>query len=415
MKKILVLDTETTVKAKGHPFHKDNKLCLIGLYDGTTYTEYDIEYTDSPYGTDLQSVKRLIESCDVLVGFNIKFDLHWLRRYIHDIRFPAVFDCQLCHFILDNQQSPYPSLDKVCTVHGIVGKSDNPVHKLWEEGFDTPAIDRAVLSEYLQGDCTKTYQVYLKQQAAIKPEQQALIKLHMQDLLVLEEMEFNGMPFSQEECERLNDQYSVEIESVNDLLKHHYPRADFNPSSNHQLSVLLYGGTLEFDCQVPTARTLKSGAIKVGSKKGTAYQQVKGFFKPKKEWEFKATAKLQDYDLVLTNKRRQADGKKLLQRIYSTDAEALQSLKSQAKSPEAKALIDLLVRQAYLEKLQSTYTAGYLKLVQHYGWDDKRLHGQFNQCVAITGRLSSSNPNLQNIAKEVKPIFRSIYESHSGT
>ena len=410
MKRILVLDVESTTKAKGHPFHKDNKLCLVGLYDGSVYHEYDIEYTDSPYGIELREIKRLIESCDVLVGFNIKFDLHWLRRYIHDIKFPVVFDCQLCAFILDSQQSPYPSLDKTCTLYGILGKSDNPVHKLWEEGFDTPAIDRTILSDYLRGDCEKTYAVYLKQQEQIKPEQHALIKLHNEDLLVLEEMEFNGMPFDQTTCETLNDEYDKENKSLTDLLKHYYPRPDFNPGSNHQLSVLLYGGSLEYDCQVPTARTLKSGEIKVGSKRGVAYQQVKGFFKPKKEWEFKATAKLQDYDLVLANKRRQADGKKLLQRIYSTDAEALQSLKSQAKSKEAKDLIDLLTRQAYLEKLQSTYTAGYLKLVQHYGWDDKRLHGQFNQCVAITGRLSSSNPNLQNIAKEVKPIFRSIYE-----
>lgn len=409
MKKILVLDVESTTKAKGHPFHRDNKLCLVGLYDGNTYYEYDIEYTDSPYGASLLEIKRLIESCDILVGFNIKFDLHWIRRYIHDIRFPAIHDCQLTAFILGNQQSPYPSLDKICTLYGLVGKSDSIVHQLWAEGFDTPAIDKSILSEYLKGDVTKTYAVYLKQLEEIKPFQQSLIKLHNQDLLVLEEMEFNGMPFNQEECNKLNDEYSKELESVNDLLKHYYPRPDFNPGSNHQLSVLLFGGSLEYDCQVPTFRTLKSGEVKIGSKRGTAYQQVKGFFKPKKEWEFKATAKLQDYDLVLSNKRRQADGKKLLQRIYSTDAETLQSLKSQAKSAEAKALIDLLTRQAYLEKLQSTYTAGYLKLVEQYGWDDKRLHGQFNQCVAITGRLSSSNPNLQNIAKEIKPIFRSIY------
>lgn len=410
MKKVLVLDVESTTKAKGHPFHRDNKLCLVGLYDGTTYYEFDIEYTDSPYGSALKDIKRLIESCDLLVGVNIKFDLHWIRRYIHDIKFPTIFDCQLCAFILDCQQSPYPSLDKICNLYGILGKSGNPVHELWDQGYDTPNIDRAILSEYLKGDCTKTYEVYLKQQQAIKPEQQSLIKLHNQDLLVLEEMEFNGMPFDKTTCKCLNDQYSKELESINDLLKHFYPRSDFNPGSNHQLSILLYGGNLEYDCQVSTVRTLKSGEIKVGSKKGTGYQSVKGFFKPKKEWEFKATAKMQDYDLVLANKRRQADGKKLLQRIYSTDAEALQSLKAQAKSKEAKDLIDLLTRQAYLEKLQSTYTAGYLKLVEQYGWDDQRLHGQFNQCVAITGRLSSSNPNLQNIAKEVKQIFRSVYE-----
>ena len=87
----------------------------------------------------------------------------------------------------------------------------------------------------------------------------------------------------------------------------------------------------------------------------------------------------------------------------------MQALKTRAKSKEAKDLIDLLMRRAYLEKLQSTYFGGYPKLVEQYGWEQGVMHGQFNQCVAVTGRLSSSNPNLQNIAKEVKQTFRSNY------
>ena len=410
MQKILILDVESTTKQKGHPFHKDNKLCLVGVFDGTTYTEYDIEYTDSPYGSDLSKLQQQLEEAEVIIGFNIKFDLHWIRRYIPHVTINRVWDCQLAEFILGHQKSPYPSLDKSCIKRGLVGKFSDAVHALWADGFDTPSIDRTVLSEYLQQDCKSTYDLYVAQQEVIPDNLKSLIKLHNSDLLVLQEMEFNGMPFDNSKCKELNEHYLQELQSVNDLLKHWYPHPSFNPNSNHHLSVLLFGGNLEYDCQVPTARTLKSGAIKTGSKKGTNFLPIKGLFKPDKKWEYKATRNLKDFELELTNQRRLTDGKQLLQRIYSTDSESMQALKSRAKSKEAKDLIDLLMRRAYLEKLQSTYFGGYPKLVEQYGWQQGTMHGQFNQCVAVTGRLSSSNPNLQNIAKEVKQIFRSEYE-----
>jgi DNA polymerase I-like protein with 3'-5' exonuclease and polymerase domains len=222
-------------------------------------------------------------------------------------------------------------------------------------------------------------------------------------------MEFNGFKIDLTLCKELDERFCKEIKCINDSLEHYYPHPDFNSGSNHQLSCLLFGGTYEYVCQVPTARTLKSGAIKTGFKKGTGKIPLTGMFKPKRDWEYKATKDKSDYDLYLENQRRAADGKQLLQRIYSTDYEVMQSLKSQAKSREAKAFIDMLLRKAYLEKLQSTYFGGYPKLVEQYGWSDERIHGQFNQTIAITGRLSSSNPNLQNIAKEVKQVFRSEY------
>ena len=45
-------------------------------------------------------------------------------------------------------------------------------------------------------------------------------------------------------------------------------------------------------------------------------------------------------------------------------------------------------------KLSSTYTTGLIKLVSPV---DNKIHTTYNQTVAVTGRLSSSNPNLQNI------------------
>jgi DNA polymerase-1 len=71
---------------------------------------------------------------------------------------------------------------------------------------------------------------------------------------------------------------------------------------------------------------------------------------------------------------------------YSTDNEVLNELKN---FPIVARIIDY---RTY-KKLLSTYLTGLLETVD----DHQRVHGSFNQTVTATGRLSSSNPNLQNI------------------
>ena len=78
-------------------------------------------------------------------------------------------------------------------------------------------------------------------------------------------------------------------------------------------------------------------------------------------------------------------GKKT-QRGWSTDAETLESLR------DYPLVEDILQYRAY-QKLNSTYVEGLLKVIAK----DGRIHTRFNQTEARTGRLSSDNPNLQNI------------------
>ena len=73
---------------------------------------------------------------------------------------------------------------------------------------------------------------------------------------------------------------------------------------------------------------------------------------------------------------------------YSTDAATLEKL--QGDHP----IIDVLLEYRTLSKLKSTYVDALPNLVRA---DTNRIHADFNQAVTATGRLSSSNPNLQNI------------------
>ena len=86
---------------------------------------------------------------------------------------------------------------------------------------------------------------------------------------------------------------------------------------------------------------------------------------------------------------------------YSTNAEVLEKLKS--RHPIIEAILDYRT----LTKLKSTYADGLVKEIA----DDGRIHTTFQNMVTATGRLSSTEPNLQNIpvrtelGSEIRKMF----------
>ncbi|WP_329904608.1 DNA polymerase I [Porphyromonas pogonae] len=96
----------------------------------------------------------------------------------------------------------------------------------------------------------------------------------------------------------------------------------------------------------------------------------------------------QQVGAVLFDKLKIADKpKKTKTGGYSTSEEVLEKLRD--KHP----IIDRILEYRGLKKLLSTYIESLPELI----YPDGKLHSSFNQTVASTGRLSSSNPNLQNI------------------
>jgi DNA polymerase-1 len=87
---------------------------------------------------------------------------------------------------------------------------------------------------------------------------------------------------------------------------------------------------------------------------------------------------------------------------FSTDAETLESLAD--KHPA----VPLILQYRFITKLKSTFVDGLLNVLD--GKND-RVRTQFNQCVTATGRISSTEPNLQNIpvrtpqGREIRKAF----------
>lgn len=86
---------------------------------------------------------------------------------------------------------------------------------------------------------------------------------------------------------------------------------------------------------------------------------------------------------------------------YSTSADILEKL--QPDYP----IVGKILEYRQLTKLKSTYADGLAQYIR----DDGRIHGQFNQTITATGRISSTEPNLQNIpvrmqlGREIRKVF----------
>ena len=86
---------------------------------------------------------------------------------------------------------------------------------------------------------------------------------------------------------------------------------------------------------------------------------------------------------------------------YSTNAEILEKLRCEHE------VVGKILEYRQLTKLKSTYADGLAVYIK----DDERIHGKFNQTITATGRISSTEPNLQNIpirmelGRQIRKVF----------
>lgn len=392
---IVCLDFETSTYNKGQPFDERNKAVSYSYYtvgNTVTHKRYDeLDFKDE--------LSNILNSCSLFIGHNAKFDLNWARNLGGKLN-PScrVWDSQLAEFVLSGQRNSFASLNSLAELYNLPTKLD-AVSEYWEQGVATEDIPPDVLEEYNNYDVELTYKVYLKQleDPRMTPELKKLIMLQGLDLLVLQEMEWNGLKYnvvgSKEDAEKLKQ----ELAEVDGVLQEY--AQGINLDSGDQLSCFLFGGSITTERVEEETRVYKTGA-----KKGETYTRrrivgvdvktLPGFFTPDSGNELKKTKGTPNHEL--TNNTR----------YYSTDAGTLTQLK--CKTKVQKLIVEKLQRRAYLQKLVSTYLEALPALLEEKHWGDT-LHGQFNQVVVRTGRLSSSNPNLQNQPSEVDKYIISRY------
>jgi len=366
----LVLDSENSTRSVGDAKDQTN-VNVIWSYankDGSGVT------------TDRHYLQELIDQHTTIVGFNLAYDLLWLWRLGLSVEGKKLWDCQVAAFILSRQEMRYPSLDGVAASYGLPAKLDVVKTQYWDKGIDTVDIPYNVLAEYAEQDAKLTASVYLKQQEQIQAHQKTLFSITMQDLLVLAEMRHAGMKYDQEYVNRKSTEILSEIESIKrelDLL-HNVP--SFNWASGDHLSALLYGGEITEVVKVP------NGVYKTGPKVG----------QPKFRLETKVHSLPRIYKPL--PKTELAKGG-----VWSTSEDILYKIDDGSK------LITGILKIRELSKLYGTYLKGIPEKAISSNWSTGMVYGHFNQCVAVTGRLSSSAPNLQNMPDPALQMIISRY------
>ena len=109
--------------------------------------------------------------------------------------------------------------------------------------------------------------------------------------------------------------------------------------------------------------------------------------------------------VILFEKMRLPYGKKT-KTGYSTSAEVLEKLRSEDP------IENFILEYRQLTKLKSTYADG----LEGYIREDCRIHGKFHQTITATGRISSTEPNLQNIPirMELGRLIRKVFVPEDG-
>jgi len=333
---------------------------------------------------DVGRINEILTSAELLVGFNIKFDLSWARREFGFIPTfgTRIYDCQYAEFLFSSQTWRFPDLRTSCERHGLGEKYDYIAENYWNKGIDTCDIPEDELEEYCIQDVEITHQLYETQMKMFSNEfsgMYKLFRLHMLDLPVLLDMEWNGLKYNKEKSLKIAEENAAKIQDIEVKLNN---MVDFEIkwNSNNEKSAILYGGFVSRTIQVPI------GHFKTGARAGQVkYKNVDSIT------EFPQLVKpLQDWGGEVNT---------------SVAEDVLRSLKP---NKYAKKVIDLILERAKMEKLNGTYLLGLPKKLDQMGWGDI-LHPSYNNCVAVTGRVASSNPNGQNIPAVGKQLCESRF------
>lgn len=390
--KVLSLDTETSIQ-KGH-WGADAR-CPDNDFYTMIWADHpdNVEMAHQPSGFSRQLPEEVcskLEITDYIVGVNLGFDLRlmWnhnpeLKNYF--IRGGRLWDCQVAEYILTAQQHCFASLGELQEKYLGQEQKVDRISRLYQKKIGADRIIAAkrrcprlwtLYEQYCTIDGVSPLHIFKAQYMKAKEEGMLNIIILYQDYLTaLINISSTGIKV---DLDRINDleilyqqKHLDSLEKAQDILKKVWtdPRLpEFKVSSTDDRSLALFGG-------------VKS--VKIKTQVGF-YQNGNPKFKQiPKDIEVKGFG----VDKSLTK-----EAKKL--GVYSTAAEYIDKIKDNSKNQH---VIDFCTHQAdanHYSKMITTYLHGLKKwCVNNY------LYPKFNNCLVPTGRLSSSEPNVQNQPK----------------
>jgi DNA polymerase-1 len=324
------------------------KACYIPIMhraskDGFDFGEGDL-IKQIPARDVLAMLKPMLEDPTVLkIGHNMKYDLNVLQR--HGIALRAIDDTMLLSYTLDSGKGPQ-GMDELAERH--LGHTCMPFSKVIdfapgqkksEKTFAEVPLDKA--TEYAAEDADVTLRLWLKLKPRLVAERMTTVyeTLERPLLSVIAEMEQHGIKVDTKILGRLSSTFAQGVHRLEEEINGLVGHK-FNFGSPKQLGELLFDRL-----KLPGGKKTKSG-----------------------QWE--------------------------------TRAGLLDDLAANEELPDdARQLINKMLEWRQLTKLRSTYTDA---LPAYLNPRSSRIHTSYSLAATTTGRLASSEPNLQNIPIRTK-------------
>ena len=297
-----------------------------------------------PLRDALDALKPLLEDRSVLkIGQNLKYDILILKRY--DIALTPIDDTMLISYALDGGRGGH-GMDDLAQRH--LGHScipfkqviaHAPGKKVAGKTFAGVPIDKA--TEYAAEDADITLRLWMVLKPRLMIERMTTVYATLERPLVpvIVDMEHAGVAVDRTILSRLSGTFAQRAAELEDEV-YELAGNKFNLGSPKQLGELLFD-----KLQLPGGKKTKTG-----------------------QWETRATL--------------------------------LDDLAGNEELPEdARRLVHTMIEWRQLTKLRSTYTDA---LPAHIHPETKRIHTSYALAATTTGRLASTDPNLQNIPVRTK-------------
>ena len=434
---ITVVDVETSFQKTPNggtdplPFNPKNILVSVGINDEYYFTNHSERVDEGCY----HKIQSILDQTTLLIGHNIKFDLTWLLEagFKYNGR---VYDTMIGEYVLNRGIRKSLTLEMCCRRRRI-GSKDDRIKEFMDRGVSFENIPKDIVEEYGRMDVEITRKLFDSQMDDLRLEKNRgllrTIKMMNEFLLVLTNMERNGIHVNLTTLESVEKQYRAEFsylrQKIDKIVYEKMGDTKINLASPEQLSWLIYSKkpkdkevwcklfNIGIDKQTNknkkrpqfsrikfrelvrnnTEMIHKTIAEQCGSCKGKGViKKIKVDGTPYKKYTkcsecdgdgytYSQLAKIAGFN------QRPRSVYDTAEAGFRTDRITLSKIVGEAEG-ELKEFIDAVIRHNSIDTYLHTFVNG----IKSFTNENSMLHPKFMQAVTATARLSSRDPNFQN-------------------
>lgn len=461
----IVLDLETTVqqvedKTDNSPYNPANRcvsahwrmidsLGQIGPEQFSIYYHNEVEQAD-----DKEILQAALRQAKTIVCHNAKFDTSWLLAMGFEIP-GRVYCTMIGEYIFARGQWQKLSLQKIAIRRSVTHKKTDVTDTYFKKGIGFEAMPLAEMVDYANTDVLATAEIYLQHLDELEQEKNRGLKpvfdLMHDMLLFLVEIEKNGCWIDQNALDEVELQFRQEKDEIEKRLQEIVEivmgDTPINLASGIDLCKVIYSRRVkdrDLHIQMFNIGTQANGKKKhrprmkdhqfraaVRATTEVVRKTVihccpdcegRGhFYKVKKDGNlYKNPTKCPvcNGEGVVYLPTGQTAGLKLSPtgpevasiHGFSAGKDVIKILIHQAREKGNDLAVEFLTKMSRLNAI-STYLDSFVHGISMWTRGDGILHPNFNQTVAKTGRLSSTQPNFQNLPKGKKFPVRKVIKS----